>query len=381
MAFEWKDVLASPPRRTGRKRFSRGKLVAATVTLAAAAAVMWRFARPAGGTEAAPPAPGVDAAIVPAVELEVPKVSIKLYAGESGLTGVDLMAKGDLDGAEKWLRSYLAAPDGREDLALYALGMLRMKQDRVREAEDAFRDLISRRQDSLRAGDGWYELGEILAGAGRRDEARDCFREAVRTYGKSRGGTLSARRLADELYAKHVDSGRPRRVDWEPIRNLYSIALRGLDPDDPTRAEMIERLDRLNRWVIFTPYSRPRAGYPSNITFHAVRFGETVGGIAHRYGVTPGSVRRLNRIEGNIIRPDEELKVLRGTCEVFVDLTRYRLTVWIGGCFFREYDVGIGRDGRTPIGTFRVVSRLENPHCWKNGESISPGDPRNVLGT
>ena len=57
------------------------------------------------------------------------------------------------------------------------------------------------------------------------------------------------------------------------------------------------------------------------------------------------------------------------------------MTVWIDRRVFREYQLGFGSEGRTPIGTFKVISRLENPHWWKNGESIAPGDPRNVLGT
>jgi lipoprotein-anchoring transpeptidase ErfK/SrfK len=64
-----------------------------------------------------------------------------------------------------------------------------------------------------------------------------------------------------------------------------------------------------------------------------------------------------------------------------VDLNTLRMTVWINGSFFREYDVGIGRAGRTPVGTFKIATRIIDPDWWQDGEQIPPGDPRNILGS
>jgi lipoprotein-anchoring transpeptidase ErfK/SrfK len=45
------------------------------------------------------------------------------------------------------------------------------------------------------------------------------------------------------------------------------------------------------------------------------------------------------------------------------------------------YRVGLGKDGRTPRGSFTIEVKQENPVWWKDGQAIPFGDPENVLGT
>jgi len=370
------------PRRPRRRRLG---LVAAAIVLAGAVvAVALVLAR--GGRSAGEEAPRPEAAAAPATDApdRPPAPKLKLYAKETRLAGVELLERGELDAAEKWLTGYLEAPsDGRDDQALYALALLHRLRGRDEAAEDTLRRLVAQRPDSLRAGDAWRELGSILAASGRREEARQCLLEAVRVYPRSSGGMLAARELADDLYDRHVTK-KTQRSEWERIRDLYSVALPGLRDSPSERAEVVRRLDELNRWIIFTPHARPSPGYPSNIVFHTVKPRETLGAIARRYGVTEGAIRRLNGIspETHIIRPDEELKILRGRCEIFVDSTALRMTVWINGSYFKEYPVGLGREERTPIGKFRIASRVVDPDWTPPGrERIPFGDPRNILGT
>ncbi len=379
--------LAGPPRRTGGSGNRSRKIAAGAFAVCIAGALVW-FIAGRGTTAAGNPAAGVVPAPIDTtaardqtpIKPEGPRVTLRFYPKEQALAGAELLAKGELDEAEKWLLNYLKSHDGRDDQALHALGMLHAKLGRRAEAEDAFRRLVDVRQDSLRAGDGLYELGCLLR-EGRPAEAEECFKRAVQYYSRSRGGMRAARALADGLYEEHV-TGCVRRSEWERVRDLYSDALPGLE--GPERDEVIERLDKLNEWVIFTTYARSKDGYPTNIVFHSVKSGETLGHIAKRYGVTVGALKRLNgiRLESNVIRANEELKILRGTCEIRVDLSQCRLTVRVGGKFFREHLIGIGREGRTPVGKFRITTRVPEPPWYSpTGEVIPFGDPRNILGT
>ncbi len=387
MPLDWKDVISEKPR----SKRKRSKLAPVLIGVAALGVVgvasSYIFGRGAAPGEAISPGPPTVAAECPeggeSAPPLTPTIDIELYAKETRLTGVELLAKGKLDEGEQWLRNYLTAPDGREDQALYALGRLCAHKDESRNAEQFYTRLVSEREDSLRAGDALYEIGKLLADRKTPGEPNGSFRRAVKFYAQSRGGREAARWLADDLYEKHV-LREIRRSEWERVRDLYSIALPGLDGESPERAELVERLAKLNEWVVFTPYARPKKGYPSNITFHEVKKGDFLGGIAKRYGVTIGSIRSLNGIGRGrtIIRVGDSLKILRGRRELFVDLSDFRLTVWIAGCFFREYEIGIGRAGRTPTGTFRITTRIIDPSWYSpDGDVLPFGDPRNILGT
>jgi len=376
---------AGAPGKKSRSRGRSRKIVAGALAAVVAVGLVWFVMD--RGTDAADTEddPGTEVSkpndeALPPPRPKGPRVTLRFYPKEQPLAGVEILARGELDEAEKWFLTYLKAHDGRDDQALHALGLLHAALGRRAEAEEAFRRLVEVRQDSLRAGDGLYELGRLLE-EGRPAEAAECFKRAVQYYARSRGGMRAARSLADGLYEEHV-ANSARRSEWERIRDLYSDALPGLEGDD--RDTVIERLDKLNEWVIFTTYARPKPGYPTNIRFHPVKPNETLGHIAKRYGVTVGALKRLNGIrpESNVIRAGEELKVLMGTCEIKVELSRFRMTVKVGGKFFREYQIGIGRDGRTPVGTFKIATRVPEPPWYSpTGEVIPFGDERNILGT
>jgi tetratricopeptide (TPR) repeat protein len=284
--------------------------------------------------------------------------------------------------AARWLHRYLSMPDEKSDQALLALGVVQLASGETLAAEDTLRRLVKDRRDSLHAGDGWYVLGIIEAEAGREKEAMTDFAEAVEVYADSRGGRLAAKRLADSLYEECVAS-KPKRSEWERIRDLYSTALRGMPGRDPDRQRLIARLNTLNDWIVFTPHSRPTPGYPSSITMHTVAPGEFLAAIASRYGVSIRHLKRLNDVpaDSDVIRDGQELKMLRGRAELLVDTSRLTIAAWVNGRFLREYPVGLGRDGRTPLGAFTVKTREVDPVWWKDGEAIKPWDPRNILGT
>jgi lipoprotein-anchoring transpeptidase ErfK/SrfK len=54
----------------------------------------------------------------------------------------------------------------------------------------------------------------------------------------------------------------------------------------------------------------------------------------------------------------------------------------MNGKLIKRYVVGLGVNGKTPIGTFRTVVHQTNPDWTPPGGGIIKfGDPRNVLGT
>lgn len=114
---------------------------------------------------------------------------------------------------------------------------------------------------------------------------------------------------------------------------------------------------------------------------YMVEFGDTLDSIASRYSVPWQYLARLNRTTPKSLQAGQKLKVLTGPFGAVVDLDDFELTVHAHGWFVRRYRIGIGADGGTPLGEFKVQNKLENP-TWYNpdGGVVDADDPANPLG-
>ena len=96
---------------------------------------------------------------------------------------------------------------------------------------------------------------------------------------------------------------------------------------------------------------------------------------------------RINGISSpNRIRSGQRLKLLDGPFHAVVDKSAYRLDLWMGQeddrVYVRSFNVGLGRDNRTPEGQFQVSSRVENPQHTdpETGKVFDKDDPMNPVG-
>lgn len=114
---------------------------------------------------------------------------------------------------------------------------------------------------------------------------------------------------------------------------------------------------------------------------HLVQYGETLEGIGREYEVPWQYLARLNHITPSRLQAGQQLKVVRGPFGAVVDLSAFTLTVHAHGWYVRDYRIGIGRDGKTPVGRFEVKEKLENPVWYDpDGGVVDADDPENPLG-
>ena len=72
----------------------------------------------------------------------------------------------------------------------------------------------------------------------------------------------------------------------------------------------------------------------------------------------------------------------RARVKVFVSKSEFRLWVTIDDKVLFERPVGLGRDGRTPTGSFVIRVKEVDPVWYPSGSApVQSGDPRNVLGS
>ncbi len=113
---------------------------------------------------------------------------------------------------------------------------------------------------------------------------------------------------------------------------------------------------------------------------HLIGFGDRLESIAREYDVTWEYLAKLNHLDPHRIKSGQSLKVLQGPFSAIVDQDHFSLTVHAYGYYVKRYQIGVGRDGATPVGTYRVVDKLTNPTYYGPDGTISDSDPRNPLG-
>ncbi len=122
-------------------------------------------------------------------------------------------------------------------------------------------------------------------------------------------------------------------------------------------------------------------------SFYRVVRGDSLARIASRYYTSVGALIRCNeslhREDGRdpVIRPTQTLSYIRGTWSIRVSKQHFLLMLYLDGELYRVWTVGIGRENRTPAGSFLITGKLTDPAWTPPGRNIPPGDPENVLGT
>ncbi len=123
--------------------------------------------------------------------------------------------------------------------------------------------------------------------------------------------------------------------------------------------------------------------FPRKIN-HTVKRGDTLDRIANQYKTTVEAVQKSNGIPENssVIRIGDNLRIYKGDWRIRVSRSNHLLMLCDGDDLFKVYQVGIGKQERTPNGTFVISSKVKEPEWYApDGRVIPFGDTDNLLGT
>ncbi|MFC1705387.1 L,D-transpeptidase family protein [Planctomycetota bacterium] len=114
---------------------------------------------------------------------------------------------------------------------------------------------------------------------------------------------------------------------------------------------------------------------------HEVTLGDTLTKLARTRGVSVELLMLANGLRSDVIRFGQVVLIPRGPYRALIEKDRFRLSIFCGDLLVVRYGVGLGRDDRTPVGLFRVLSRVKNPE-WTSPEGVyfASGDPGNPIG-
>ncbi|MHC4601108.1 MAG: L,D-transpeptidase family protein [Planctomycetota bacterium] len=273
-------------------------------------------------------------------------------------------AAGSYETAASLLNLKSASGKPLTDDELLMLARCHQALDDRKAEKETWQRILRECTGSSAAGEALWGLASIAKRENRPEEALRYCTEALNKYPDTQGGARAAVDLGDYYTAKG---------DKVKARRAYSAAMVAANPSEKARLKKI-----LTGWN----GGRLLAGFTEDeAEVYTVKPGDSLARIARRFRTTIGLIKTVNRLEGDIIHPGQQLKIIKGVMRVEVVKSTFTLSVFIDGAWVRDYLVGIGKNDKTPEGEFEIANRIENPNwCWK-GEFIQPGDPRNILGT
>lgn len=137
-------------------------------------------------------------------------------------------------------------------------------------------------------------------------------------------------------------------------------------------------------------FSQQGAGFDlaGHSTLYEVRSGDNLTVIAKKHGVTVGLIRTANAMTSDRLDVGQKLRIPSYKFSVWVDKSDNTLVLKGDQDILKTYTVSTGTNNSTPVGTFKVTDKLENPTWYKAGlpgrqagAVIPPGSADNQLGT
>jgi len=147
-------------------------------------------------------------------------------------------------------------------------------------------------------------------------------------------------------------------------------------PDYDKIQEVQDKLGSLNIDLIFS-----QAPMPQTI-FYEIVPGDSLGKLARKYHTTPQLIKRANGLKSDVIRTGEKLRLWTMPFNVLINKSQNVLFLKSGDEVLKIYHVSTGKDNITPVGTFKIATKIEKPVWFRNGGSPIPSEsPENELGS
>lgn len=177
---------------------------------------------------------------------------------------------------------------------------------------------------------------------------------------------------ASELYNKAI--ALESQGEWLVAKNDLQKLIEE-HPNFKHVAEAQKKLEALNMKIIFSALVTPQT------KVYEVKPGDNLDRLAKEFNTTVELIKKSNNLSSNIIRAGQKLRIWMEKFSILVDKSQNTLVLKSNDEIIKTYRVSTGLNNCTPVGNFKITSRLMNPVWFKAGAVVPPESPENVLGS
>lgn len=172
--------------------------------------------------------------------------------------------------------------------------------------------------------------------------------------------------------------GRVKQLESKGDLVGLRAAYQKLVNDFPNSREVMawqKNIDNLNIKILFSPLITPKS------LAYEIKPGDTLTKIAREFKTTPDLIKRSNNLSDDRIVPGRKIKISNAPWSIVVDKSQNILILKSDEEIIKTYVVSTGKNNSTPVGNFKITSKLVNPTWFKAGAIVPAGSPENILGT
>jgi lipoprotein-anchoring transpeptidase ErfK/SrfK len=166
---------------------------------------------------------------------------------------------------------------------------------------------------------------------------------------ESKGELLSAKGLYQRLISEFANSAEV--MNWQ------------------------KKIESINIKLLFSPNVTPKS------TLYEIKPADTLTKIAKEFNTTTDLIMKSNNLSSDRILPGRKIKVLTVPFSILIDKSQNLLILKSEEEIVKTYIVSTGENNSTPVGSFKITTKLINPTWFKAGAVVPPGSPENILGS
>ncbi|MEW6075005.1 MAG: L,D-transpeptidase family protein [Candidatus Omnitrophota bacterium] len=136
-----------------------------------------------------------------------------------------------------------------------------------------------------------------------------------------------------------------------------------------------KKTEDLNIRLLFSPVLTPKS------TLYEVKPGDTLTKISKAFNTTVELIKKGNNLADDTIIPGKKLKIWTAPFTIFVDKSQNLLILKSDDEIIKTYVVATGANNSSPVGTFKITNKLQNPTWFKAGAVVPSDSPENILGS
>ena len=201
---------------------------------------------------------------------------------------------------------------------------------------------------------------------------------AFAAVNKHKGNARANASGVEETSVKELlDEAQKNEAQGDKLKAKEAYAKVVSDHPDYDKIEDVqERLGVLSIGIITSNVQTPQT------IVHEVVSGDSLGKLAKQHNTTMELIKRSNNLKSDVIRVGQKLRIWTAPFNLLVDKSQNILILKNGEEVVKVYHVSTGADNSTPVGKFKIASKLVNPVWFKAGGKPVPAEsPENELGS